>query len=287
MSPSRPRPLWRAGPPSGGPVRPGRGRAPLDRGPGTRPASATPTPQSDRPPYSIAIPPPNVTGALHMGHALNNTIQDILVRSHRMAGYETLWICGTDHAGIATQAVVEKALGGRGHHPPGARARGVRRAASGSGRRSTAARSSASSSAWAAPSTTRASASRWTRRYVRAVLQRLRRPLREGLHLPRPLLVNWDPGLRLGDLRPRGGGPRGHRHAGRASPTRSPTARARSSWPPCAPRRCSATPPWPSHPERRALPAPDRPHGHAAAGRARDPDRSPTSTSSPSSAPAR
>ena len=67
-------------------------------------------PSSGKPPYSIAIPPPNVTGALHMGHALNNSIQDVLIRAHRMAGYETLWICGTDHAGIATQAQVEKAL---------------------------------------------------------------------------------------------------------------------------------------------------------------------------------
>ena len=71
-------------------------------------------PGSDRPPYTIAIPPPNVTGALHMGHALNNTIQDVLIRAHRMAGYETFWICGTDHAGIATQAVVEKALAAEG-----------------------------------------------------------------------------------------------------------------------------------------------------------------------------
>ena len=69
-------------------------------------------PESAKPAYSIAIPPPNVTGALHMGHALNNSIQDVLVRYHRMAGYETLWICGTDHAGIATQAQVEKALAG-------------------------------------------------------------------------------------------------------------------------------------------------------------------------------
>ncbi len=55
-----------------------------------------------------------MTGALHMGHALNNTIQDLLIRAHRMAGFETLWICGTDHAGIATQAVVEKALAAEG-----------------------------------------------------------------------------------------------------------------------------------------------------------------------------
>ena len=71
-------------------------------------------PGSSRPAYSIAIPPPNVTGALHMGHALNNSIQDVLIRSHRMAGFETLWICGTDHAGIATQAQVEKALAREG-----------------------------------------------------------------------------------------------------------------------------------------------------------------------------
>lgn len=64
----------------------------------------------EKKPYSVVIPPPNVTGALHLGHALNNTIQDILVRAHRMKGFETLWMPGTDHAGIATQAVVEKRL---------------------------------------------------------------------------------------------------------------------------------------------------------------------------------
>jgi len=60
--------------------------------------------------FSIVIPPPNVTGSLHMGHALNNSLQDLLIRFHRMNGYETLWQPGTDHAGIATQAVVEKKL---------------------------------------------------------------------------------------------------------------------------------------------------------------------------------
>ena len=63
-----------------------------------------------RVPYSVVIPPPNVTGILHMGHALNQTIQDILVRWRRMSGFNTLWLPGTDHAGIATQNVVEKAL---------------------------------------------------------------------------------------------------------------------------------------------------------------------------------
>ena len=61
-------------------------------------------------PYSIVIPPPNVTGSLHMGHALNNTLQDILVRYHRMRGDDVLWQPGTDHAGIATQMVVERQL---------------------------------------------------------------------------------------------------------------------------------------------------------------------------------
>jgi valyl-tRNA synthetase len=64
--------------------------------------------------YSIAIPPPNVTASLHMGHALNNTMQDVLIRYHRMLGRRTKWILGTDHAGIATQAQVEKALGAQG-----------------------------------------------------------------------------------------------------------------------------------------------------------------------------
>lgn len=64
--------------------------------------------------YSIVIPPPNVTGSLHMGHALNNTLQDILIRYHRMKGYNTLWMPGTDHAGIATQNVVERQLAEEG-----------------------------------------------------------------------------------------------------------------------------------------------------------------------------
>src|ERR1700758_495431 len=67
-----------------------------------------------RPPYTIVIPPPNVTGALHIGHALNNTLQDILIRMKRMQGFNTLWQPGTDHAGIATQVVVERQLAAEG-----------------------------------------------------------------------------------------------------------------------------------------------------------------------------
>ena len=67
-------------------------------------------PTANKKKFSIVIPPPNVTGSLHMGHALNNSIQDLLVRYHRMNNFETLWQPGTDHAGIATQALVEKKL---------------------------------------------------------------------------------------------------------------------------------------------------------------------------------
>ena len=67
-------------------------------------------PNSDKSPYTIMMPPPNVTGNLHMGHALTFTLQDLLIRYHRMAGRDTLWQPGTDHAGIATQMVVERQL---------------------------------------------------------------------------------------------------------------------------------------------------------------------------------
>jgi len=70
--------------------------------------------KSDRKPFSIVIPPPNVTGILHIGHALNNVLQDIIVRYKRMDGYNTLWMPGTDHAGIATQNVVEQDLAREG-----------------------------------------------------------------------------------------------------------------------------------------------------------------------------
>ncbi|NLM38209.1 MAG: valine--tRNA ligase, partial [Firmicutes bacterium] len=70
--------------------------------------------EPDRKPYAIVIPPPNVTGRLHLGHALNNTLQDILIRYHRMKGDNTMWIPGTDHAGIATQVRVEEELAKEG-----------------------------------------------------------------------------------------------------------------------------------------------------------------------------
>ena len=92
---------------------------------GGRPAGAGPGPdqpsgadaggkESRKPPYSLVIPPPNVTGSLHVGHALDHTIQDVLVRRRRMQGYDTLWLPGMDHAGIATQNVVERELAKEG-----------------------------------------------------------------------------------------------------------------------------------------------------------------------------
>ncbi|MEY4752181.1 MAG: hypothetical protein RIQ60_4395, partial [Pseudomonadota bacterium] len=73
-----------------------------------------PTLDTSKPSFAVQLPPPNVTGTLHMGHAFNQTIMDSLTRYHRMRGHNTLWVPGTDHAGIATQIVVERQLQGQG-----------------------------------------------------------------------------------------------------------------------------------------------------------------------------
>ena len=166
--------------------------------------------------FSIAIPPPNVTGALHMGHALNGTIQDALTRINRMRGRNTLWALGTDHAGIATQAVVERELReeGTSRHEIGREAFVER--------------------VW-----------EWREQYGSTIIEqfkrlgascdyererftlderlrarrvpRLRAALREGLHLPRQLHGQLGRRLALGDLRPRGRESRGRGHAVLAS----------------------------------------------------------------------
>ena len=114
-------------------------------------------------PYCIVIPPPNVTGSLHMGHALNNTLQDILCRFERMRGKDVLWQPGMDHAGIATQAVVERQLESATAVEPRNGARGLHQARLGveGGIRRHDHRASSSGSAH--PATGRASASPWTR----------------------------------------------------------------------------------------------------------------------------
>ena len=72
----------------------------------------------DRDPFVIVMPPPNVTAVLHMGHGLNNTVQDVIIRWRRMVGDEALWVPGTDHAGIATQNIIEKQLAARAKRNP-------------------------------------------------------------------------------------------------------------------------------------------------------------------------
>src|SRR5687767_14239307 len=84
-------------------------RVRASRGDDPRPAG-----RDERDPYTLVMPPPNVTAILHVGHGLNNTVQDVLVRWGRMKGRETLWVPGTDHAGIATQNIVEKQLAKEG-----------------------------------------------------------------------------------------------------------------------------------------------------------------------------
>ena len=173
--------------------------------------------------YSIAIPPPNVTGVLHMGHALNSSIQDCLVRRARMSGRRTKWILGTDHAGIATQTQVERLLREEGtSREELGRERFVERVwewraqYGGSDRR---------------PAQAPRRLVRLRRRALhpgRGLRRRgaagVRRAVRQGAHLPRPVHGQLGSRLALGDLRPGGGGPGGHRHA---VPHRLPARRRR------------------------------------------------------------
>ena len=137
-------------------------------------------PRSGAQPYTIMMPPPNVTGSLHMGHALTFTLQDILIRYERMRGRDALWQPGTDHAGIATQMVVERQLAAKGIllDRPGLRAaddeaqtsaarNSSRR--SGNGRRNPAAPSRTSCAGSAPRRIGSANASPWTRAFRHAV----------------------------------------------------------------------------------------------------------------------
>ena len=217
--------------------------------------------------YSIAIPPPNVTGALHMGHALNGSIQDCLIRYQRMRGRAR----EVDPRHRPRRASRPRSRSSACCRP---RARAARRSAArpsssacGNGASSTAARSSSSSSGWARRWTTTTSASRSTTRYVRGGHEGLRRPLRQGPHLPRPLPGQLGPGVALGDLRPRGRGPRGHRHA---LPHRLSAGgrRGRDRGRHRAPGDDAGRHRRRGAPRRRALPPPDRQDGGAAARRA-------------------
>ena len=130
------------------------------------------TPDPDKKPFSIVMPPPNVTGQLHMGHAMDATLQDILTRFKRMQGYEALWLPGTDHAGIATQIKVEEELRtkeGLTRYDLGLRSSF---SACGNGRKSTATASSSSRRRWVRAATGPAPASRWTRAAPRPCARR-------------------------------------------------------------------------------------------------------------------
>jgi valyl-tRNA synthetase len=131
------------------------------RGYGVAGYRGTQAAKEGQPVFAIQLPPPNVTGTLHMGHAFNQTIMDSLTRYHRMLGANTVWIPGTDHAGIATQIVVERQLQDQGvsRHDLGRKAF-VKR--SGSGRKSRATPSPRRCAAWATAWTGAANTSRWT-----------------------------------------------------------------------------------------------------------------------------
>ena len=172
-------------------------------------------------PFCIQLPPPNVTGTLHMGHAFQHTLMDVLIRWHRMRGYNTLWQAGTDHAGIATQIVVEQQLKARGQDAARPRPRGVRRARVGveGGVRRRDHRPDAP--ARQRSPTGRASASRWTRSCRRAVLETFVRLHEEGLIYRGKRLVNWDP-----QARHRGVGPRGRQRGGNGQAVGDPLSRS-------------------------------------------------------------
>ena len=222
--------------------------------PGLGRARSTATRSSPKDAYSIVIPPPNVTGVLTLGHVLNNTIQDILARKARMDGKEVLWLPGTDHAGIATQARRREARSQeRRRRPATTSAATSSSSASGSGRRSTAASSSSSS---------RSSAARcdWTRErftmdqdYSRCVQRVFVELYQKGLIYRGKRMVNWCPASLTALSR------RGSHHEGPQSDlyyiqrTRSSRHRAASSRSrPPAPRRSRATPVSPSIPRTTA-----------------------------------
>ncbi len=206
-----------------------------------------------RRPYCIMIPPPNVTGKLHIGHALQSTLQDLLTRWRRMQGRNALWLPGTDHAGIATQVMVERDLAkeGKSRHELGPRELprahvGVEGAVPGQ-------HLAASSTASAPPATGRASASLSTTGFRARFARPSSACIDEGLIYRGEYIVNWSPGAAT----PRSPTSRSRCKAGRRQalelrlPARGRQQRAWSS-PRPGPRRCSATPPSPCTPRTSA-----------------------------------
>ena len=147
-----------------------------------------------RPAFSIVIPPPNITGVLTLGHVLNNTIQDILARRARQTGHEVLWLPGTDHAGLATQTAVEKAIREEKKNSPGKTSAARSSCAGpGSGKRNTDASSSTSSRRWVARWTGRANGSRSTRATPPPCRGCSWTCTKKGYIYRGTRMVNWDP----------------------------------------------------------------------------------------------
>ena len=222
---------------------------------GRRRARSPPIPSSNAAPFTIMIPPPNVTGSLHMGHALNNTLQDVLIRWRRMQGRDALWLPGTDHAGIATQMVVERQLAEQGSRPPASSGREefVERVwqwkAESGGTITRQLRRLGASLDWPRE---RFTMDEGLSRAVREVFVTL---YREGLIYRDKRLVNWDPKFQtaISDLEVENA--RGARATCGTSAIRSRASRAASSSsPPRGRRRCWATPPSPCIPTTRATP---------------------------------
>ncbi len=206
----------------------------------------------DKKPYTIVMPPPNVTGQLHMGHAVDNTMQDILIRTKRMQGYAALWVPGTDHASIATEAKVVEAM----------RAEGLTKEMVG--------RDGFLERAWA-----------WKTKYGNRIVSQLKKlgsscdwererftmdegcseavgsvraPVRQGPDLPRQPHGQLVPPLQHLHLGCRGGVRGEGRPASGTCSTRSRRPARCWSWPPPAPRPCWAIPLWPSTARTPAMP---------------------------------
>jgi valyl-tRNA synthetase len=226
------------------------------------------TTDAEKPSFSIQLPPPNVTGTLHMGHAFNQTIMDGLTRYHRMRGYNTAWIPGTDHAGIATQIVVERQLDAQkvSRHDLG-REKFVEKVwewkeKSGSTITGQMRRMGASAD--------------WAREYftmdpkLSKVVTEVFVRLRARPDLPRQAPGELGPGAGHRRLRP-GSGVGGRRRLHVAHQVPAGRWQRPSWWPPPVRKPCWATWPW-RWTRRRALPAAGRQDDQAAAGGPRDPD---------------
>ena len=230
---------------------------------------AVPPERPDATPWTIVMPPPNVTGSLHIGHALDITLQDILTRHARMQGKDALWVVGTDHAGIATQMVVERKL-----ESQGSKRTDIGREAFldqvWEWKAQAAARSPASCAGSARRATGPTSASPWTRASRSAVIKVFVELYKRGLLYRDKRLVNWDPKFQTAicDLEVETRDVQGKFWH---SAIRSPTAAAPSRSPPRGRRRCSPT--WRSRSiRRRALQGADRQADQAPDHRPPDPD---------------